>query len=286
MCSQTSFAHSFHALRWGSERATLMPCYANAQSSQMLSDCEVDHDSSDVYERRHERARGITRVETHLPKQKGSIEPTSVPHKQIDATDQAIDNRQRQADVGRKAYLGIGRETIDDGFEEVSWSASTWPPPGSVTSAVSFESWRESIAFRSAIPSGLIRHEGPYRGAALASIGSVWYSVLSSTTLRRREPANEADDPNVTPRTTPISNSCFNTCSHWPGPTWPKAIARVISVAACDPELPPVEMHSGTNRLRTSTAAIAVFEMGKCRKREKLGQEKYTITTSTVFAKS
>ena len=31
--------------------------------------------------------------------------------------------------------------------------------------------------------------------------------------------------------------------------------ARLI--AACEPEFPPVEMQSGTNRLRTSTAAIA-----------------------------
>ena len=34
-------------------------------------------------------------------------------------------------------------------------------------------------------------------------------------------------------------------------------MARVISVAACEPELPPVEMHSGTNRLSTTTSAIA-----------------------------
>ena len=34
----------------------------------------------------------------------------------------------------------------------------------------------------------------------------------------------------------------------------PEAMARVMSVAACEPELPPVEMHNGTNRLQRPQA--------------------------------
>ena len=58
-----------------------------------------------------------------------------------------------------------------------------------------------------------------------------------------------------------------------PGRRGPSAMARVMSVAACDPELPPVEMHSGTNKLNTSTAAIAFSKYAERREREQLGHE-------------
>ena len=46
-----------------------------------------------------------------------------------------------------------------------------------------------------------------------------------------------------------------------PIPTSPTARARVISVAACEPELPPVEITSGTNKPNTITASKAVFKL-------------------------
>ena len=39
--------------------------------------------------------------------------------------------------------------------------------------------------------------------------------------------------------------------------TSPSAIARMTSVAACEPELPPEEMISGTKRARTTARAIS-----------------------------
>jgi len=63
--------------------------------------------------------------------------------------------------------------------------------------------------------------------------------------------------PSVSPSTTPIASSCRSTRNQSFTPICCSASAREISVAACEPELPPVEMHRGTNRLSTTTAAIA-----------------------------
>ena len=54
--------------------------------------------------------------------------------------------------------------------------------------------------------------------------------------------------PSEQPSASPIANSCRSTRNQSTSVTCPSAMARVISVAACEPELPPVEMHSGTNR--------------------------------------
>ena len=40
-------------------------------------------------------------------------------------------------------------------------------------------------------------------------------------------------------------------------PTSPSASARMTRVAACDPELPPLEMISGTNSASTTALAIS-----------------------------
>jgi hypothetical protein len=39
--------------------------------------------------------------------------------------------------------------------------------------------------------------------------------------------------------------------------TSPRAIARITSVDACDPQLPPLEMISGTNAASTVTRSIS-----------------------------
>jgi hypothetical protein len=62
----------------------------------------------------------------------------------------------------------------------------------------------------------------------------------------------------VTPSANPISSSWRKIRNQSPIVTSPSAIARVISVAACDPELPPVEMHSGKNRASAISETMAL----------------------------
>ena len=56
-------------------------------------------------------------------------------------------------------------------------------------------------------------------------------------------------------------------------PTSPSARARMISVAACEPELPPLEMISGTKRASTTVRAICGLEEAHGRGREHLADE-------------
>ena len=56
-------------------------------------------------------------------------------------------------------------------------------------------------------------------------------------------------------------------------PTSPSASARMTSVDACDPELPPLEMMSGTNSARTTRLRDLVLEGAHRRGRQHLAEE-------------
>ena len=55
--------------------------------------------------------------------------------------------------------------------------------------------------------------------------------------------------------------------------TSPSASARMMSVAACEPELPPLEMISGTNSARTTALRDLLLEEAHRRRREHLAEE-------------
>ena len=79
--------------------------------------------------------------------------------------------------------------------------------------------------------------------------------------------------PKVTPRTVPMKSSCRKTRRQFREAMCPSANSRVMIVAACDPELPPVEMHSGTNRVKTRIAAMQFLEKSHDGERHQLGHE-------------
>src|SRR5215468_8272160 len=62
--------------------------------------------------------------------------------------------------------------------------------------------------------------------------------------------------PRMTPSTSPEPISLDITRHHWARRISPRARARMTSVAAWDPELPPLEMMSGTKRARTTARSI------------------------------
>src|SRR6266487_2807678 len=64
--------------------------------------------------------------------------------------------------------------------------------------------------------------------------------------------------PSTPPSTSPAASSRRMTRHQSRSRTSPSAIARMTSVDACDPELPPLEMISGTNRASTTARAISV----------------------------
>ena len=63
--------------------------------------------------------------------------------------------------------------------------------------------------------------------------------------------------PRMTPRVSPARISRNMTCHHWARPTSPSASARITRVAAWEPELPPLEMMSGTNSASTTARSIS-----------------------------
>ncbi len=87
--------------------------------------------------------------------------------------------------------------------------------------------------------------------------------MLPRTSSGVKAPRKKPMAPRVRPRTMPIASSWRMTRSQLVGVTCPRARARVMSVAACDPELPPVEMHNGTNRASTTTALMASSKWDK-----------------------
>src|ERR1043166_795446 len=69
----------------------------------------------------------------------------------------------------------------------------------------------------------------------------------------RRKPI----EPRIAPSASPASNSRRITRHQSRNVTSPSAIARMINVAACEPELPPLEMINGTNNASTTARAIS-----------------------------
>ena len=60
----------------------------------------------------------------------------------------------------------------------------------------------------------------------------------------------------IAPSAKPENTSRRTTRDHSASVTSPRANARTIKVAAWEPELPPLEIMSGTNRARTSALLI------------------------------
>ena len=63
--------------------------------------------------------------------------------------------------------------------------------------------------------------------------------------------------PRIAPSARPASSSRRITRHQSTSPTSPSASARMTSVAACEPELPPLEMMSGTNSASTTAFEIS-----------------------------
>src|SRR6185437_5240048 len=63
--------------------------------------------------------------------------------------------------------------------------------------------------------------------------------------------------PRIRPRATPESNSFRTTPNQSLSRNSPRAIARITSVVACDPELPPLEMINGKNIARMAAFSIS-----------------------------
>ena len=63
--------------------------------------------------------------------------------------------------------------------------------------------------------------------------------------------------PRIAPSASPANTSRRITRHQSRSFTSPSASARITSVDACDPELPPLEMISGTNSARTTAFAIS-----------------------------
>jgi hypothetical protein len=63
--------------------------------------------------------------------------------------------------------------------------------------------------------------------------------------------------PRIAPRERPAKISRRMTRHQSRTPTSPRASAQMTRVAACDPELPPLEMMSGTNSARTTAFEIS-----------------------------
>ena len=64
--------------------------------------------------------------------------------------------------------------------------------------------------------------------------------------------------PRMHPSASPENNSRRITRQMSASLSSPMASARITSVEACEPELPPLEMMSGTNRARTTARAISL----------------------------
>src|SRR6202521_3533726 len=64
--------------------------------------------------------------------------------------------------------------------------------------------------------------------------------------------------PRIVPRARPASTSRRMTRHQSRTYTSPSAIARMTNVVACEPELPPLEMISGTNSARTTAFSISL----------------------------
>ena len=63
--------------------------------------------------------------------------------------------------------------------------------------------------------------------------------------------------PRIAPSARPAASSRRTTRHQSRSVTSPSASARMTSVAACDPELPPLEMMSGTNSASTTARSIS-----------------------------
>ena len=63
--------------------------------------------------------------------------------------------------------------------------------------------------------------------------------------------------PRIDPSASPDANSRRMTREKSESRTSPSAIARMTSVVAWEPELPPLEMMSGTNSASTTARAIS-----------------------------
>ena len=68
--------------------------------------------------------------------------------------------------------------------------------------------------------------------------------------IARAKPATASSAPSVKP----MNDSLANTRGQSRGAISPSASARMIKDDDCDPELPPDEMISGTNRIRSITS--------------------------------
>ena len=65
--------------------------------------------------------------------------------------------------------------------------------------------------------------------------------------------------PRIAPNESPDCNSSRTTRHQSRKRTSPSAIARIINVEACDPELPPLEMIKGKNSASTTAFAISLL---------------------------
>src|SRR6266852_5909620 len=64
-------------------------------------------------------------------------------------------------------------------------------------------------------------------------------------------------EPRMDPSASPLASSRRMTRNQSRSRTSPSAMARITSEVACDPELPPLEMMSGTNSASTTALAIS-----------------------------
>ena len=78
-------------------------------------------------------------------------------------------------------------------------------------------------------------------------------SENADQTVMRRKPIA----PRIVPSASPAAISRRITRHQSRSVTSPSASARMTSVDACDPELPPLEMMSGTNSARTTAREIS-----------------------------
>ena len=79
--------------------------------------------------------------------------------------------------------------------------------------------------------------------------------------------------PRMPPSTRPAANSRRITRHQSPRRTSPSASARMTSVEACEPELPPLEMISGTNSASTTACSISCSIRAHRRRRQHLAEE-------------